>query len=337
MAKTYIVYYTWSNTASNHAGMAYLVKKLNRAFPKHIKLIEIPRRINKWPLKLQRIHFYFLAIYLKVFLTKSDKVLFMEYLGNVSGNQTGLAIKLREWGVKNKLFGLVHLSGSNLIELYGTTEYIKQGADAVNNILVFGSSLADFFIGLGYKHKITTTFHYVDTNYYKPSKEPKLGMLQVIIVGSIKRNFNKIREIIKECNEINFHICQGNKDLSAYFPPEENVKLYNFLSESELLSLMQTCQVSLNILEDTVGSNVITTSMACGLVNVVSDVGSVRDYCNNRNAMLCKKDEDYINALLELAKNEKLVKELSLDSVSCSQKINLEKSIGFFETILVND
>jgi glycosyltransferase involved in cell wall biosynthesis len=337
MAKTYIVYYTWPNTASNHAGMAYLVKELKRVYPKHIKLIKIPDKLNKWPLKLQRFHFYFIAIFLRVFLVKPDKVLFMEYLGNISGNQTGLAIKLREWGVRNKLFGLVHLSGKNLKELYGTTEYIKQGAEAVNKILVLGSSLADFFIELGYRHKIITTFHYVDTNYYKPSLTLKPEKLQVIHIGSLKRNFDKLAYIVRKCPEIDFHICQAHRNLSEYFKDQENIKLYSFLPELELLKLMQSCHCSLNILDDTIGSNVITTSMACGLVNVVSDVGSIRDYCNDDNAILCKKNDDFINALLTLAKNGNLLEKLSLNSVYNSQKLNLEESIGFFETLFLDD
>src|SRR5664280_2232380 len=98
--------------------MAHLVKELKRESPKQIKLIEIPRSINKWPLKLQRLHFYVLALWLKIFLARSGKILFMEYLGILSGNQTGLAIKLRKSGIKNKFIGLVHLPGNHLIELY---------------------------------------------------------------------------------------------------------------------------------------------------------------------------------------------------------------------------
>jgi glycosyltransferase involved in cell wall biosynthesis len=335
-AKTYIIYYSWLNTVNNHSGMAYFVRELKRALPMQTRLVEIPQTINKWNFKLQRLHFYILSFWLKRFLSKTDNVLFMEYLGNCSGNQTGLALKLRKLGVKNQFIGLVHLSGQNLLELYGTTEYIKKGAEALDKILVFGSSLGDFFTNLGYKDKLITTFHYVDTNYYRPSAEPKSEKLQVIHLGSIKRNFEQLKEIVKTCPEIDFHICQGHLNLSDYFKDQENVKLYGFLSETELLKLMQSCHVSLSILYDTVGSNVITTSMACGLVNVVSNVGSIRDYCNNENAIICNGIEDFIEALVEVSKNIKLFEKLSVNANIFAQKINLEQSIKFFKYFLIN-
>jgi glycosyltransferase involved in cell wall biosynthesis len=335
--KTYIVYYSWENTIQNHTGMAYLVKELKNAYPRHIKLIEIPQNINKWTPKLQRLHFYFLAFYLRYFLAKSEKVLFMEYLGNNSGNQTGLAIKLREWGVKNCFFGLVHLPGKNLVDLYCSEAYIKKAVEAVDNLIVLGSSLVKFFDELGYGHKVTKTFHYVDTSYYKPSSEPKPDKLQVIHMGSLNRNFKRLAEIVNSCPEIDFHICQGNSNLSECFIGNRNVKLYGFLSEEELLKLMHFCHVSLSVLDDSIGSNVITTSLASGLINVVSDVGSVRDYCNEENSLFCKGNEDFINALLLLLKDKKLVKKLSVNAIYHAQKLNLKQSITFFGTILTND
>jgi glycosyltransferase involved in cell wall biosynthesis len=254
----------------------------------------------------------------------------MEYLGGLSGNQTGLAIKLRKWGIKNRFIGLVHLSGNYLLEIYGSPDYIKEGAEAVDNILVFGNSLADFFNDLGYSDKVIRTFHYVDTNYYKPSTEHKSEKLQVIHIGSIKRNYKQLKEIVITCPEIEFHICQGLRDLSEYFTNMTNVKLYGFLSEVKLLKLMQSCHISLNILDDTIGSNVITTSMACGLVNVVSDVGSVRDYCNNENSILCKDKNDFVAALNHLNSDRSLISKLSSESITHSSSLSLDKSVHFF-------
>ena len=330
MPKTYIIYYTWPNTSSNHAGMSYLVKELKKKSLNNIKLIEIPKSINRWPLIFQRLHFYVLAFSLKIFLARSGKILFVEYLGILSGNQTGLAIKLRKWGIKNKFIGLVHLPGNHLIELYGNMEDIKKGTDAVDQILVFGSSLVSFFNDLGYGNKVTKTFHYVDTNYYKPSSESKPEKLQVIHMGSIKRNFDKLREIVNACPEINFHICQGFRDLSEYFKNLSNVKLYGFLPEADLLMLMQSCHVSLSIIDDTVGSNVICTSMACGLVNVVSQVGSIRDYCNNDNSILCTDNNEFVSALNKLNSDKSLLKKLSNESLEYSNNLSLDNSISFF-------
>jgi glycosyltransferase involved in cell wall biosynthesis len=328
--QTYIIYYSWINTKNNHAGMAYLMRELKRNSQEEVKLIEIPKNINKWPSKLQRLHFYILAIWLKIFLGNSGKIIFTEFLGGLSGNQTGLAIKLRQWRVENRFIGLVHLSGNYLLELYDNVEDIRRGVDAVDQIVVFGSSLASFFAELGYGQKVIKTFHYVDTNYYKPATESKHEKLQVIHIGSIKRNFEKLREIVIECPDIDFHICQGFRNLSEHFNNLDNVKLYSFLSEEKLLKLMQSCHVSLNILDDTIGSNVITTSMACGLVNVVSDVGSVRDYCSNKNSILCKDNKDFVAALNHLNSARALINKLSCESLAHSRSLALDKSVHFF-------
>ena len=333
--KIYIIYYTWQNTAKNHAGMAHFVKKLKSSHPREIKLIKIPSNINAWHSKLQKLYFYFIVFSLKISLNKEDKILFMEFLGNRSGNQTGIALKLRALGVINEFFGLVHLSPDNLLELYGSAEYIKKSLVELNKIIVFGSSLAGFFSDLGFKDKVIRTLHYVDNNFYNPSaqKVPNAD-LQVIHMGSIKRDFHKLKEIVKQCSNAHFHICQGTKDLTKLFSSLKNVTLYGYLEEKELLSLMQNCDVSLSILHDTVGSNVITTSMACGLVNVVSDVGSIRDYCDDTSSMLCRTNEEFVNSINLLNKKRDIYLEKRNASLKSVDNLSLDKSISKFYDIL---
>ena len=114
----------------------------------------------------------------------------------------------------------------------------------------------------------------------------------------------------------------------------KNVTLYGFLDEKDLLALMQKCQVSLSILHDTVGSNVITTSMACGLVNVVSDVGSMRDYCDESCAILCDTQEDFIKALDQLSKNKNNLVEKSIEARNRALEFSLTKSIFVIFSII---
>ena len=71
---------------------------------------------------------------------------------------------------------------------------------------------------------------------------------------------------------------------------------------------MSRADISLNVLEDTVGSNVITTSMAMGLAIVVSDVGSIHDYCSERNALFCENNsKSFIEAINRLSKDEDIL------------------------------
>ena len=65
------------------------------------------------------------------------------------------------------------------------------------------------------------------------------------------------------------------------------MKLIPFVEEENLRRYMEQSDISLNVMHDTIGSNVIVTSMASGLAMVVSDVGSIHDYCDERNSVFC--------------------------------------------------
>ena len=62
---------------------------------------------------------------------------------------------------------------------------------------------------------------------------------------------------------------------------------------------MNDSDISLNVMKDTIGSNVICTSMATGLAMVVSDVGSIRDYCDETNACFCSSPDDFIEKIIQ--------------------------------------
>jgi len=328
--KTYILYSEWGGTATNHAGMAYLVARISQDYKSRVRLIKIPGSIAKWPYLLQRIHFHSLVYFLKWVLKDYDKVLFIEYMGVASGNQNGIANNLRRKGVRAKFFGMVHLSGDHLLELYESEEHIRDAAQNVDKIIVLGSALASFFGKLGYKQKVIQTFHYVDNEYYKPSTTEGSRSLQVIHMGCHKRDFNLLQKIVAANPEIHFHICEGYLDLQKQFSHFKNVKLYSYLSEAALLEVMHSCNVSLSVMEDAVGSNVISCSMACGLVNVVSDVGSIRDYCNEKNSILCKNLNDFSTALKTLGNDSALLEDIRLNSLAYSAKLSIDASIEFF-------
>ena len=301
MNRVYIVYYEFNHTANNHTGMSYLAKYLDRKL-KQVKLIRnIPAK-NLTGKVISKVHAVLIAIYLFIVLGKDDKVVFFEYLTKGAGHQDMTAKIMRLLGCKSHIYGLVHLSGNNLIELYNAPEVIVKKLDYVDEVLVFGSSLQQYIQQIGYKKKVTRTFHYVDSVFYKPANKSQINgeTLDIICIGNLKRNFSLLKEIIGSCPDARFHVCMGGTNLTEHFTGLTNVKLYGFLSEDELLDLMQSCSVSLSVLEDTIGSNVITTSLAVGLTQVVSDVGSIRDYCGTDDTIFCSDTGSYINAIKKL-------------------------------------
>jgi len=335
MYKIFIVYYRWDNTAANHAGMAYLVNQIKEAYSRKISLIQVPTNWNSWNSKKKKVWHVLIIFYLKFILKKKDRILFMELLGNRSGDQTGMVHKLRKFGIKNKIISLIHLSPSNLAELYKDENYIINSLKSVDKILVFGTSLEDYLAKLGFRDKVRRTYHYIDTNYYQPLENRKENnRLKVICIGSIKRNHKLLKEIIIQCPFADFSICMGLTDNSEFFQGIKNISLYGYLKENELLKLMQVTDVSLSVLHDTIGSNVIVTSMATGLVNVVSDVGSIRDYCSENDSILCKGKNEFIEALQKLDNNKSYLNILSRNSVEKANEFNLQKFIGEFPGLL---
>ena len=77
---------------------------------------------------------------------------------------------------------------------------------------------------------------------------------------------------------------QRAENIDYLFSGLKNATLVGDVPEAELKHYMNDSDISLNVMKDTIGSNVICTSMATGLAMVVSDVGSIRDYCDETNA-----------------------------------------------------
>lgn len=296
MNNIYLVYFEWSMTKGNHAGMAYLAECLDRDIP-NVKAIKMISGRSKFVKVLNIFYSVYLAIKLRIVLKADDRVFLMEYLAR-SCFQDILAKSLRLLGTKNEITGLVHLAGNHLLEIYGSIEPIKHKLKYIDRIITLGSSLTDFIKNeVGFKN-VATTFHYSDVNYYKPSEETRHNSaLKVLCIGATKRDFVFLSQLVKDMPDIHFNICQGHHDLKSYFKGCSNITLYGYMPESDLLRLMQTSDVNLSVMEDTIGSNVIVGGLSTGMIMVVSDVGSIRDYCTDEESFLCKTEKDFTNAL----------------------------------------
>lgn len=308
--KVYIIPFDWNNFKGNHTAMgSYLADKLAADFP-CIKVIKMHEYTNFYAKFFNLFKVVFLAFYLGAKLNKGDKVFLMEYMGR-SSFHVELARVLRIIRPNTIIYGMVHLPGQFMIELNKSKENIAKRMSYIDKCIVLGSSLERFLKEeIGYQN-VVTIFHYVDTDYYKPLKKNEhKGALRVLSIGATKRDFPFMRKIIDSLPNVRFQICQGHKDLSQYFDGCKNVELLGFMPEEELLYKMQSSDINLSVMEDTIGSNVITTSLAVGMILVVSDVGSIRDYCSESESFLCKTQIDFIKAIEYLANNVELIPEI---------------------------
>ena len=133
--------------------------------------------------------------------------------------------------------------------------------------------------------------------------------------------------MVKDNPNTSFVICQGFSDLSSYFTGVNNVRLIPFVPEDELRQLMAESDISLNIMEDTIGSNVIVTSLAMGLAMVCSDVGSIHEYCSDDNTIFCKNEivNEFSDAILKLSSDKKSLLDMKILSMESRNKFTIEE------------
>lgn len=334
MRKVYLVYYDFKGTSGNHAGMSHLVKMLGREIEIIKPLKSLPHHY-KGGKYLAKLYAVCLAAYFRFALGKQDKVFFFEYLTKGTAYQVLTAKVMRNIGIRQPIYGLIHLSGQHMLDLHKSEDYIRRSLQPVDKIFVLGSSLATFFRSTGFKKEIVITFHYVDTTYYRPQNLYKVNnVLQVICIGSLKRDFSLLQSVVNQLPKVVFHILMGRNNLRPYFENVENVRLYPFISEEEMLQLMQHCDVGMSVMEDTIGSNVITTSMATGLVQVVSDVGSIRDYCDDRNSFLCRTEQDFLKAISRLDEDRKLLTQMRNATLQRASELSHSVFIEQFKSMI---
>lgn len=334
-AKIYILFYEYPHTKANHAGMAYLARQLKLAKNDIVLIKHIPQEIKAGRF-IGPIYSRLLVFFLLLRLKEGDTVLFMEYLVKGLAFQDYIAKVLRRFGKINRLIGIVHLSPAHIRELYESDVLVAGKLSYLDKAVVFGSSLASYLRKLNYQGKVAETFHYVDTNWYKPnpaSDNPE--SLKVISMGSIKRDFTTLKEIILNSDtRIEFHLCVGKSDIDTELSLLHNVTIYGFLPEMHLLHIMQKSDIHLSVLHDTVGSNAITSALAVGLVQVVSNVGSISDYCDVRDSILCNSTQDFVDGLAFLNANRDKLQQMKLNARKKAESLSLEKFVIGFDELL---
>lgn len=317
----------WGNTKDNHAGMCYLAKQLQQRAKYKIKVISIPVRGSWYLTPVYRMLNICIGCYLYFVLKPGDVVFLMEYLLPVCEQADIARIVCK----KAKVLALAHLIPARIESSY-TTESLQRKISYVDKLFVLGSSLRNYFLGKGInENKVIKTFHYVDNEYY--TSEPHNNeTLSVICMGNMERNYEDLRMLIKHLPNLHFHVCMGVRNLSKYFADLSNVTLHGFMPESELKTLMRSSDVSLNVMNDTVGSNVITTSLASGLVVLASNVGSIEDYVTDgKDGFLFNKIAEAQEKLEMLSRNKILLDEMKKNAVNKATTFGVSKFLKWFD------
>lgn len=336
----YLICQDWRNTSNNHAGIKYLCNKMEEMYPSECTCYTIPflipfkkSAVKNAILKKVQLHvakirhkIYVYKIYqkLKQEIQPGDKIIIMEYMEKMFP-MLWFAKKIKRNNPQIAVYGMVHLVPSKLEKAFGDTKFIEW-TSYVNKIITLGSSLTDYFIKKGVnKDCIITSFHYVDRYYFNDDINYSDKPLTIIAMGMQMRNIGLLKTLVKNNKSLKFIICEGLSDLSHDFGEYTNVQLIPFVAENKLRELMSIADISINVMEDTIGSNVIVTSLAMGLAMVNSNVGSIHDYCSDDNSFFCLSETDFSNAIETLDKNRDMLYSMKLASRKTANKFTIEK------------
>lgn len=252
----------------------------------------------------------------------NDVLLFTEYMIKGEFDQD-IINRIYSKSFPGKKFGIAHLVPRD-VERSFSDEDIRDWVSRLDGLITLGSSLTEFYKSKGISaDKLHTTFHYLDDYYHcRPVRSDR--PIKILVQGNMCRDLDTLDYIVANCPDINFVICQGFNDFSARYP-QPNVELKSFIPESELRELMKECCISLNCMIDTIGSNVIVTSLGMGMAMVCSDVGSIRDYCDESNSVLCKSKEDFVQSIRRLVNDKDKIYRMQMSSYEKSETIRLDK------------
>ena len=332
-----LISYEWRSTRDNHAGMGYLAQKLQERYPGRIIRISIPFRFSTWN-RIRKFVYLLRLTFSLVVKEKFESIFLMEFLsGKRHANHTLLAKLLRLLGYKGKIFGMVHLAPFKLLEIYGSSGKIVKLSRKVDTIVLMGNSLKEFLEKTGVNNEILFVPHYVDREFYKEEDgHINDSKLKVLVIGNTIRNYAKLKDIIYALPYVHFNICAGLA-IHVYDPVSQldNVTVYGYMEEDELIRIMHASDIGLSVMYDTIGSNAIVCSMAVGLPQVVSDVGSIRDYCDDSNAIFCNTTDDFIRAVNYLNTNREQISLMSKAAVKKSEVFDMQKIISWFKEQII--
>ncbi len=327
----YLISQDWANTSNNHAGMKYLCNKLQEVYPDTYISFSIPcflydellsknrvvKKIQLWYAQhLAKRYSMNLAKNLLSRLKPHDIVFLMEYLEKLSPMKS-IVDEIKAHNPAIDFWAMVHLVPSKLEKSFSNNKEFYCWTKNITYLFTFGRTLSDYLHSRGFsQNRIITTFHYVDDYYQKKTNNIQCDSIKVIAMGNQMRNRELLRKIVCVNPDVDFIICQGVDNMEDDFFNLKNVKLIPFVPESELRQYMQLSDVSLNVMQDTIGSNVIVTSLAMGLAMVCSDVGSIRDYCDENNTFFCSNDsiDGFNSAIRLLSKNRTLLDNMKLSA-----------------------
>ena len=195
--------------------------------------------------------------------------------------------------------------------------FIQSGVhlQKLSAIIVLGNSQLSYFRDKVDSSKIFFVPYGVDTDFFKPfSKKPPVSGT-CLCVGNWLRDFQLLREVIRQVHQRNSKvkfIIITNPENFTYLT-DLPVEIHSGISDQRLLELYQSSTLLLLPLKELVASTSLLEALSSGLPVILNDIGSARDYVNEKEAILTPPGDASAmsDAIIYLIENPDLREEMS--------------------------
>jgi glycosyltransferase involved in cell wall biosynthesis len=209
----------------------------------------------------------------------------------------------------------------------------------LSGVICLGTSQMDYLSKIVGANRVFKSSLGIDVNYYVPpetfrSRDPDL----CVFVGENYRDFPTLRGVIEL-------VCykRPNTRFVGVVPEQShaligvhpNLELRSGIPEGELLDLYQSASLMVLPMCEAVANNSILEAMACGLPQIVTDVGDTREYVSHDCAVLTPKNDArrMADTVLELLDATKDLERMSIAAVLQAQEFAWPKVITQLDTI----
>ncbi len=252
----------------------------------------------------------------------------------------------RDWGVIDRLPG--RRRPKVCATFHACTDTLPETLRAdrlrsLDGIILMSETQREFFLNHGVDNeKIEVIPHGIDLSYFHRSEVAASEQFTVLSVGSYRRRFDLLRDVIKIVGsvrpEISF-VVVASRDKTRELEGLANVRLLSGVSDSDLLRLYSSSSCLLMTLQAATANNAILEAMACELPIVSENVGGIREYVGEAGVLVPPGSADaLVEAILSLHGDRDLAARIGrvggIRAKSFDWPIIAERTTAFYRRVL---